>query len=490
MSYVTVAAVILLVLEVPLWLVYARHEHDVAGVGLVHDATALASLAEEGVEHRSTVDLGAVASHYRTAVTGDVEIVDGTGTVVVSPRAKDADMAAPAIRQQLAAVVHGAPGGIRTVPHVDDLVAFEPVGSADLPSGAVAVAASDERVDRRVHGAWLALAALAGGVLAAVVLLGLVVARSVTGPLTQLEDAARRLGSGDLGARAPANAGPTEVRALSRELNGMAGRLQELIAAQRGFVADASHQLRSPLTALRLRLENIAATLPSANADVDALLSELDRLSRVVDGLLVLARSEGQRPERAPINVEAVVADRFDAWSALAEEAEITLEAVLPQRPSVFAWLVPGHLEQIIDNLLANALEATPAGRCVQVSLRHDAGLVEVHVSDEGRGMGEQERRHAFDRFWRGSTSRPGAGSGLGLSIVRQLARASAAHVELREAPSGGVDAVVRMRSGQPPDVRPSKSARPSTRHDPDIGDDNGDSPGSRRTEDAGQPPS
>jgi signal transduction histidine kinase len=454
-SYVTVAAVILLALEIPLWLVYARHEHDVAGVGVVHDATALASLADDGVEHRSTVDLKAVASHYRTAVTGDVEIVDRAGTVVVEPRANDPDMASPAIRDQLAAILHRGAGGIRPVPHLDELIAFEPVGSANSPSGAVAVAASDERVDQRVHAAWLALVALAGGVLAAVALLGLVVARSVTGPLTHLEGAARQLGGGDLDARAPTDAGPAEVRALSREFNSMAGRLEELVAAQRGFVADASHQLRTPLTALRLRVENINASVPGVDADVDAVLAELDRLSRVVDGLLAMARSEGQRPERAPIDVGAVVAERFDAWSALADEAGITLEAVLPQRVTMVAWLVPGHLEQIVDNLLANGLEATPPGRSVHVSVRHDREHIEIHIADEGSGMGAGERLHAFDRFWRGATSRPGAGSGLGLSIVRQLAQASSADVELREAPSGGVDAVIQLPAGRPPGVRP-----------------------------------
>jgi len=460
-SYVTVAAVILLALEVPLSIVYARHEHDVAGAGVVHDATALASLADEGVERGSTVDLQAVASQYRAAVSGDVEIVDRTGAVLVPARPGDTDLAGPAVRAQLAAVLHDGFGGIRALPHVDALVAFEPIGSADSPAGAVVVAAPDESVDQRVHNASLALIALAGGVLVAVALLGLVIARSVTGPLTNLEGAARRLGGGDLRARAPENAGPAEVRSLSREFNGMAARLEELVAAQRGFVADASHQLRSPLTALRLRLENITAARSGSDADVDAVLAELDRLSRVVDGLLVLARSEGQRPDRVPIDVGAVVADRFDAWSALAEEAGVSLDAVIPGRPPIFALLVPGHLEQILDNLLANALEATPSGRSVQLSVRLDGGVVEVHVTDEGTGMGEQERRHAFDRFWRGSTSRAGTGSGLGLSIVRQLARASSADVELRQASSGGVDAVVRMPSGRPPELRPSRD-RPS----------------------------
>lgn len=459
-SYLSVAAVILLVLEVPLWLVYARHENDVVGAGVTHDATALASLADEALEHGSTVDLVSVADSYRSAVKGDVEIIDIAGTVVVPPRPGDAEMAVLDIHTQLLAVLHGGIGGQRGVPHDDDLVAFEPVGSVDQPTGAVAVATSDEVVDQRVHTAGLALEGLAAAVLAAVALLGLLVARSVTKPLTQLANAARRLGLGDLEARAPADAGPTEVRALSGEFNAMAARLDELVAAQRGFVADASHQLRSPLTALRLRLENSAAAFPDSEAD--AVLAELDRLSRVVDGLLALARSEGQRPERTPIDVAGVVADRFDTWSALAEEAGVTLEALLPPETPVTVWLVGGHLEQIVDNLLANALEATPSGRSVRLSVRTDAGQVEVHVTDEGKGMGTDERRHAFDRFWRGSTSRTGAGSGLGLSIVRQLAVANAASVELREAPTGGVDAVVQMSAARPPDIRPE--SRPDIR--------------------------
>lgn len=453
----SVAAVILLVLEVPLWLVYARHENDVAGAGVVHDATALASLADEVLEHDSTADLGRVANSYRSAVKGDVEIIDRAGAVIVPPRPGDIEMSQPEVRAQLLAVVHGNAGGIRTIAHLDDIVAFEPVGSVDQPTGAVVVATSDAVVDQHVHDAGLALEGLAVGVLTAVALLGLLVAESVTKPLTQLENAARRLGQGDLEARAPTNAGPTEVRAVSREFNAMARRLDELIAAQRGFVADASHQLRSPLTALRLRLENSAAAAP--DADSDAVLAELDRLSRVVDGLLALARSEGQRPDRSPIDVTAVVADRCDTWSALAEEAGVALEAVLPDETPVVVWLVAGHLEQIVDNLLANALEATPAGRSVYLSVVADTGRVEVHVTDEGKGMGTEERRHAFDRFWRGSTSRTGAGSGLGLSIVRQLAEANEADVELREAPSGGIDAVMTMTAGRPSDIRSPRRA-------------------------------
>ena len=219
-------------------------------------------------------------------------------------------------------------------------------------------------------------------------------------------------------------------------------------------MADASHQLRSPLTASAASLGEHHRHPPPPRrrrrCRAGRARPAVARRRRVV-GAGPLGRSAaparrhrcrggGRRPGR-----RLVGAGRGSGRHARSG----------PGSPaSVFGWLVPGHLEQIIDNLLANALEATPAGRSVQLAVRHDGDVVEVHVIDEGTGMGEQERLHAFDRFWRGSTSRPGAGAGLGLSIVRQLARASSAQTELREAPSGGIDAVVRMRSGGHPDVR------------------------------------
>jgi signal transduction histidine kinase len=229
----------------------------------------------------------------------------------------------------------------------------------------------------------------------------------------------------------------------------MAERVHQLVETQRRFVADASHQLRTPLTALRLRLENLAASAgPPDVAELEAAEAETQRLARLVDGLLALSRAQDQRGSREPVDVMAVARDRRDAWAPLAEERGISL-VVEGSAGQASALAVPGHLEQILDNLLSNAVEATPPETHVAIVVEGptDTGdpVVVVHVRDQGPGMTPSEREHAFDRFWQGQ-DRVG-GSGLGLAIVQQLAESSGGNVELGEGDGGGLDAAVTLVS-------------------------------------------
>jgi signal transduction histidine kinase len=294
--------------------------------------------------------------------------------------------------------------------------------------------------------AWLGLGVLAAALLGLAALVGLLLARSLTAPLVRLQDTAKRFGRGELDARVPSG-GPTEIAALADEFNAMAERVHQLVETQRRFAADASHQLRTPLTALRLRLENLAANAASPDvAELEAAEAETQRLARLVDGLLALSRAQDQRGSREPVDVMAVARDRRDAWAPLAEERGISLVVEGPAgQPSALA--IPGHLEQILDNLLSNAVEATPPGTQVAIVVEGltEAGdpVVVVHVRDQGPGMTPGEREHAFDRFWQGQ-DRVG-GSGLGLAIVQQLAESSGGNVELGEGDGGGLDAAVTL---------------------------------------------
>jgi len=276
-------------------------------------------------------------------------------------------------------------------------------------------------------------------VLAAVLIVGWELARSTTRPLRSLEGVARRLAAGDLSARAGVPKGPPELRSLSDAFNQMASRLEELVTSQSEFSAHASHELRSPLTALRLRLENLEPALVRRRGldDLEAAIEETQRLARIVDGLLVLARSGGSGPERESLDVAA--------WTALAEEREVDL--AVSAAGVQLAEAVPGHVDQILDNYLANALEVSHPGAIVTVQTEREGPWVEVHVLDEGPGLSGDELARVFERFWRGGGSRDG-GSGLGLSIVRQLAGLSGGEAQLRARKgSRGVDAVVRLRA-------------------------------------------
>jgi signal transduction histidine kinase len=272
---------------------------------------------------------------------------------------------------------------------------------------------------------WLTLAAIAGIVLAGVSLLGLWVARGVARPLRKLEQAAVEFGSGRLDVRAPEE-GPEDVRRLAREFNETAAKLERLLESQQAFVADASHELRTPMTALRLRLENMDAE------EAAPALAEVERLSRLVESLLALARADAADVRSEPVDVDAVLEERLVHWHGVARRGDRGLRVSSS----------PDRLGQILDNLVANALAVSDD---VGISVNLDNGWVELHVVDHGPGLSAQERVRAFGRFWRGPGSKAG-GSGLGLAIVGRLADADGGEAELRPAPGGGIDAVVRLR--------------------------------------------
>ena len=273
-------------------------------------------------------------------------------------------------------------------------------------------------------------------------------ARSLSRPLARLESAVTQLGEGNLAVRAEATVGPPQLRSLARQFNQMASRLSELVDAQSRFVADASHQLRSPLTALRLRLENLEVSSSGPLVDEVAEAGhEVQRLSRLVDGLLTLSRADGVEPQRRMIDIEKVIEDHADAWSALADERHVALVVRYHDPGGHTASLVPGDLDQILDNLLANALDASAEDGRIQIELAgNQPGGLEVQVIDEGPGMSENDRRRAFDRFWQGAGTR-GGHSGLGLAIVRQLALRNEVSVELRPSEPTGLAAVIRISS-------------------------------------------
>jgi signal transduction histidine kinase len=273
---------------------------------------------------------------------------------------------------------------------------------------------------------------------------GIVISGSLVRPRRRIGRDVEAVGNGELDVRVDETTGPNELRALARVINATSARLITLLESQRAFVEDASHQLRTPLTSLQLHLENLQVAESVSNEnDLNNVLAEMNRLSRLVDSLLALARNESKTPGLVAVDVRELVAERAEVWRALA--AEMDLEIVIDAPGELRALAVEDVLEQVLDNLLSNAFDATPAGGRVKIESFAADNHIEIHVIDNGPGLSPAEREMALRRFWRGRENQS-EGTGLGLSIVAQLVQLSSGSIELREAKGGGLDAAITLR--------------------------------------------
>jgi signal transduction histidine kinase len=447
-SYLAVTLVVLAALEIPLAVTYRDRQIDQLSADLERDAFVLGAFIEDTLSGTDQQDLQAIADGYAERTDGRVVIVDADADVLAdTDPATQGDRNFASRPEIAAALQREVVSGTRASATLGSGLVFVavPVASGDQVLGAVRLSYSTDQLDNRVRSYWMLLLAAAVFTMAVVGGLGYVLARWVTRPLEELRRAAARIGEGELDTRADQSHGPPEVRALAEAFNTTAVRLEHLVTAQEQFVADASHQLRTPLTALRLRLEMLEDDQPGdAPEDLAAARHEVRRLSRLVDGLLALARAERATGAALPPPVELgpILDERCVAWQPVASERGVEL---VSDAAGLVARATPDHLGQALDNLVANALEVAPAGTAVRVwADTPSPGTVEVHVTDQGPGLTTEQRHRAFDRFWRASAARAElGGSGLGLAIVQKLVVADGGRAELREAPGGGVDAVL-----------------------------------------------
>jgi two-component system OmpR family sensor kinase len=333
----------------------------------------------------------------------------------------------------------------------DGLVIALPARAQDgTVVGAVRVSYPSKPLTDRLWEIWGFRAILAVIVLAIAAASGLLLARRLTRPLRELNLMASRLRDGDLTARA-AETGPAETRTLASTLNTATGTIDTLVGAQRAFIGDASHQLRTPLTALRLSLDNIADGVedPYVREDVERATAEVVRMSRMVNGLLTLARAEAAVTSPEPERLADTVADRFESWRAVADERGITLRQLTD--PDLRALASPGHLEQVLDNVLSNALEVSPDDATITVRSFREDGKAICEIVDQGPGLPAADRQRAFDRFWRGRGLTGSGGSGLGLAIVKQLVTDDGGTVSLHEAEGGGLRVRIALRAPASP---------------------------------------
>lgn len=250
----------------------------------------------------------------------------------------------------------------------------------------------------------------------------LLLARRLSRPVRDMEQATQRIAAGDLDVRLDGYP-PDEIGRLAESINRMTERLEHLEAARTRFISEISHDLRTPLTAIKGLLVNLIddGSEPNERASLEIAERETDRLIRLVNQLLDLARWQGGRLElnRRPVDVGAIARDAVALSEGRARHRQITLSAdVPPNLPTISAD--PDRVQRVILNLLDNGIKFTPSGGQVMLTVRQRADEIEISVQDTGRGLTDEEQERAFEPYYRGQ----GGGAGLGLTIARAIVEA------------------------------------------------------------------
>jgi signal transduction histidine kinase len=295
-------------------------------------------------------------------------------------------------------------------------------------------AATVARVQRAII-----IAGLTAGAVA-LVIAGLL-AWSLVRPLRRLTAAAEGIAHGDLSQRVPVTSGD-EVGELAATFNLMAGELEHAEQLRRNMTADVAHELRTPLSVIRGKLEGVLdGVYPATSQHLQPILESTELLTYLVEDLRLLAQAEaGQLTlEKRAVNLADLLWDAQVNYEPQASDQGVTLGLDLPpDLPQVMAdW---HRINQVLGNLLTNALRHTPAGGRVTLSANASVGQVKVAVVDTGAGIPAEDMPYVFDRFWRGekSRSRAGGGTGLGLAIAKQLVELHGGTIGVESAPGGG----------------------------------------------------
>lgn len=408
-------------------------------------AEVVATSATEFVDPPQPTSLQRIVERSAESVRGRVIVVGPRGNLLADSAGTPIGRSykgRPEVKAALAGRSEQITRDSRTL-GAEILATSVPILEHGRPSGAVRITQSIEAVNRAVKTSILDIAALAGVVLLLGIVAGALIAQQIARPIRRLDGAARRVAEGDLDTTVAVE-GSTEQRSLSRAFNEMTQRIKRLLRVQQDFVADASHQLRTPLTGLRLRLENLAERFRGdapAERELGAAMGEIDRLSLIVDELLILSRAGEHELPGERLDLEEAVRRGAERWRASAADRGIALE-VGAAAEAAEGWCAAPDLERSLDALIENALAYSPRGSTVRL----EAAPGRIAVLDEGPGLAAGEEEVVFERFSRGSAGRRGAkGTGLGLAIARELTRQWGGDVRLRNREDGGLAATIEL---------------------------------------------
>ena len=415
-STVGIALAAVLVLGVPLGIVQAKRERSTATSRLEREADAVAAAVDDRLEAHRAIDVRSLDRLVRDG-HGVTVTVPGRGTTLIGDEVTGAALRIPSGAAQRARVVASAP--------------------------------LSELKERQRH-VWLIVSALSAAGILAAVLLALIQGRRLARPLERLARTSSRLGTGDFSVRAAHSRVP-EIDAVAQALDASAMRIARLIGREREFSANVSHQLRTPLTGLRLRLEELATMRhpDELHEELERALEQTDRMERTISELLAASRGAGR--DVRELALDELVRDHAAAWRQIFAKAGRRLTVVAP-RP-VTGIASAGAVGQALDVLLENALRH--GAGAVVVDLEELPGEARISVRDEGPGIPDAARATIFER---GSSL--AGGTGVGLSLARALVEADGGQLVLGSPRPVRFD--IRLRrpgaTGTPADPSPGRS--------------------------------
>jgi signal transduction histidine kinase len=416
-SYILLAVIVALAIPLAIRL-SRRGTQELASDTLITAQTMGAYIGAENIDNPSALERIADAAPPEI---DRVVVTDLEGTVVYDSAGTSlGENFANGLRPEIDAALAGDPvAEVRysaTEGH-DNMYAAAPIIDERIV-GAIRLTRNAQEVTDAARRTWIGLALVGAAGLLAGIVLAFGLASSLSRPLQQLAEAAHDLGEGDLSVRVGDVGGSREMHDVAGSFDEMAERLERTVRAQREFVANASHQLRTPLTGMKLRIESAmeaGGDRDDLRRQLEAADAEVDRLSQIVDRLLMMAR---HIEEGAATHVDLGEA----AWQAVerwAERAATLASEISAHGDGGAAHADPTDVDQILDNLLDNALAYAPGPIDVSYgSTDHHAWL---RVRDHGPGISPEDRARVTERFYRGKSA-PAGGSGLGLAIARELA--------------------------------------------------------------------
>ncbi|MFQ5427070.1 MAG: ATP-binding protein [Gaiellales bacterium] len=446
LAFAYVLVVVLVILEIPLTLNVAGRVDTEVRAEAANEAHLIAATASGRLSEQT--DLDRIAARAASDIGGRVVIVDAEGLL----RADSAGgglrgssyLTRPEIDDVLASGQTIQGERFSDTLETDILFTAVPILEEGLRVGAVRVTQSLEDVNREVGRDIVALIGIGLAALAVGIVVAWLLAGTLARPMRALAKTAHRVAAGDLEARATVQ-GSAEQKEVATAFNEMAQRLGDALATQRSFVANASHQLRTPLTGLRLRLEAAAVETddPAAREHILVAEQEAERLGRLVSDLLVLASGDEDVTAGEPVSL-SLEADRArERWQRPAAEAG--QELVLVGEGDVVALSSSHDAAVVLDNLIENALVYGGDGGTVSIVWGHFRGDAYLAVLDEGPGLAGDDAERLFDRFARGTAGQHAEGTGLGLSVVRTLAQRWGGDARITTRTTGGACAEVTL---------------------------------------------